>query len=404
MDSDKIDTKNKISVIVAIYNVGQYLNKCIDSIIQQTYENIEIILIDDGSTDQSIEICDKYKEEDGRITVIHQDNGGLVNARKTGLKIATGKYIVFVDGDDSIKMDMCEKMLKYIQKWNVDFVHMNHYENSSREVDGIKKEVVYKKETPSSADRVKMINDRVFNIKESTFEHDNVIMPNIWKNIFEANFIKKCYNMVPDEQSYGEDLICLCHVIMQCHSMAFTTGAYYNYSIRNDTLSHTYNFENMVSISQLYINLKQIFIKYNCWNELSEGVKIYCEKNIFHTLKYFNEGELHINRYYFNDIDKIKSKRIILYGAGEVGKDYYDQICRYESIVILDWVDRNCNKINLEYYQIKDVERLLTEDYDVIIVAVLDSRTSEQITNSLIEMGINKKKIFWKKPGKYSVI
>ena len=98
-----------ISVIIPIYNVEKYLEKCIQSIINQTYRNLEIILVDDGSTDSSGEIADKYKKLDNRVKVIHKINGGLSDARNKGCEIATGEYISFIDSDDYIDLNMYEK-------------------------------------------------------------------------------------------------------------------------------------------------------------------------------------------------------------------------------------------------------------------------------------------------------
>ena len=104
--------KYKISVIVPIYNVEKYLDKCIGSIIGQTYKNLEIILVDDGSTDNGLTTCRQYQKEDTRIQVIHQENVGLVAARKTGIMKATGEYIAFVDGDDWIEKNTFEILIK----------------------------------------------------------------------------------------------------------------------------------------------------------------------------------------------------------------------------------------------------------------------------------------------------
>ena len=101
-----------ISVIVPIYNVEQYLEQCLDSIISQTYSQLEIILVDDGSTDSSGQICDKYARKDERIVVIHKTNGGLSDARNAGISVATGEYISFIDSDDYIATDMYNKMIK----------------------------------------------------------------------------------------------------------------------------------------------------------------------------------------------------------------------------------------------------------------------------------------------------
>lgn len=109
-----------ISIIVPVYNVEKYLPKCLDSIMNQTYKNLEIILVDDGSTDNSGIICDKYSEGDRRIKVIHKENGGLSDARNKGLDIAKGEYVGFVDSDDYIAEDMYEYLYAFILENNLD--------------------------------------------------------------------------------------------------------------------------------------------------------------------------------------------------------------------------------------------------------------------------------------------
>lgn len=111
---------DKISVIVPVYNVKKYIKRCLDSIIEQTYKNLEIILIDDGSTDGSGEICDEYIEKDERIQVLHKANGGLSSARNIGIERATGNYIGFVDSDDWIAKDMYEYLWKLCKRDNFD--------------------------------------------------------------------------------------------------------------------------------------------------------------------------------------------------------------------------------------------------------------------------------------------
>lgn len=109
-----------ISVIVPIYNVGDYLEQCIHSICNQTYENLEIILVDDGSTDRSGEICDEYARRDERVKVIHKENGGASDARNAGIVAATGDYISFIDGDDWIDKNMYEVLSRYAEQNNLD--------------------------------------------------------------------------------------------------------------------------------------------------------------------------------------------------------------------------------------------------------------------------------------------
>lgn len=116
----------KVSVIVPVYNVENYIRKCLDSIISQTLKDIEIILVDDGSEDNSGKICDEYAEKDSRIIVIHQKNNGLSNARNTGLNIASGEYIGFVDSDDYIKSEMYSEMYQTAEKTDADMVLCNY--------------------------------------------------------------------------------------------------------------------------------------------------------------------------------------------------------------------------------------------------------------------------------------
>lgn len=121
-----------VSVIVPIYGVEEYLDKCIQSICNQTYSDLEIILVDDGSQDACPKMCDEWSQRDSRIIVIHQQNGGLSNARNTGLYASSGEYILYVDSDDYIKEDMVEALVKAINEYNAD-VAVSTYESSSDE-------------------------------------------------------------------------------------------------------------------------------------------------------------------------------------------------------------------------------------------------------------------------------
>lgn len=140
-----------ISVIVPVYNVEKFLSKCIDSLINQTLTDIEIILVDDGSTDLSSEICDSYAKIDKRINVIHKENEGLSEARNTGIRISKGQYICFVDSDDWISNDMCERLYTLLIDNNADIAQCNHikvYSNDDILDNKIKEEIrVYEGES-----------------------------------------------------------------------------------------------------------------------------------------------------------------------------------------------------------------------------------------------------------------
>ena len=111
-----------ISIIVPVYNVEQYLSRCVNSLVNQTYHNIEIILVDDGSPDRCGEMCDEYAKRDKRVVVIHKSNGGLSDARNKGLDVAKGDYVMFVDSDDWIELETCSIIIGLAVKYEVDVV------------------------------------------------------------------------------------------------------------------------------------------------------------------------------------------------------------------------------------------------------------------------------------------
>ena len=116
-----------ISVVVPVYNVEKYIDKCINSIINQTYKNLEIILVDDGSPDNCGNICDEYAKKDNRIIVIHKENGGLSDARNTGIEVSKGKYITFIDSDDYISDNYVSFLYNLIIEYKADISIGKHY-------------------------------------------------------------------------------------------------------------------------------------------------------------------------------------------------------------------------------------------------------------------------------------
>lgn len=140
----------KISIIIPIYNVEKYLKKCLDSVISQTYKNLEIILVDDGSPDKCGKICDEYQEIDNRIIVLHNKNIGLSGARNSGLKIATGKYVTFIDSDsdDYIADDYIEVLYKILKEKNAD-ISICNYKSFKNDLNKITNKRIYLKELNS---------------------------------------------------------------------------------------------------------------------------------------------------------------------------------------------------------------------------------------------------------------
>ena len=169
---------DKISIIVPIYNVEKYLRDCIESIINQTYTEIEIILVNDGSTDSSLEICKEYAEKNDKIKIVNKKNGGLSDARNAGLRHATGKYIMFVDSDDYLALNSCEILYNAIKDTDFEFITANFAFTNN---DG----TPWKK--PMFNDKFQNIPLDIEDYKESFY----LVNSTVWNKIFKKEFIDK---------------------------------------------------------------------------------------------------------------------------------------------------------------------------------------------------------------------
>jgi len=174
----------KLSVIIPVYNVERYLRQCLESVIHQTYQNLEIILVDDGSTDASAEICDEYAALDDRISVIHQFNSGLLQARYKGLLAASAEYVTFVDSDDWIQTDMYEFLMSEMLENEADLVTSNpiRYTSEDKQLyddDGIIQPLVYDR----SDIETKIIPVMLWCEKINVWALD----PALWSKIFKKN-------------------------------------------------------------------------------------------------------------------------------------------------------------------------------------------------------------------------
>ena len=186
MDKYEVLMEQKVSVIVPIYKVEPYLKRAVASILHQTYHNLEIILVDDGSPDQCGRICDDYAKEDNRITVIHKENGGLSDARNAGLDAAHGEYIVFVDSDDFIAEDYVETLMQCLKKYDADVAMCSYAVTASVELD----ESIFKAsrdETVEVCDRRELLNNLYdANHKDATYfivSWNKIYKASLWQDV-----------------------------------------------------------------------------------------------------------------------------------------------------------------------------------------------------------------------------
>lgn len=379
-----------ISVIVPVYNIAGFLEKCIESVINQTHQNLELILVDDGSVDESPMICDTYKKKDGRIIVIHKENNGLVSARKTGLGIAKGKYIAFLDGDDWIEADFYENMLEVILHQNIDFVESPYIREQGGE------NTLYK-----SKDAHFVFDERtVKGILESWMEdEENAPIKNaIWSKLYKAEVIKESYMHVPEDMSLGEDIVNFIYLLKIARSAYAISKAGYHYVYRSNSLSHDFSIRKVRKHNELLgVCSRLIEERYPCISEKKLDVW-YMKRCLPELHKFHFGGEMDIPNYEHPDVNDIINKKIVIYGAGNVGRDIYFQFSKYEKCSIVAWVDKNYQRYNFSYYNVKPVEEGLNRAFDIVIIAVLREALANSIKEELIARGVLRDKIVWKPP------
>ncbi len=200
-----------ISVIIPVYNVEDYLRECIDSVLCQTYHNFEIILVNDGSTDSSGEICDEYVEKDERVTVIHQKNGGLSVARNTGLSEANGEYVYFLDSDDYIEKNALETLLVIAQKDNSDIVFFDAVSFADTDDFTVSQNYIRKNSYKTDTG----IN--VFNLMTENKEfHSAVYLMLFKKSFIDNNELIFVPGILHEDMVYTYQSLCLASVVSQC--------------------------------------------------------------------------------------------------------------------------------------------------------------------------------------------
>lgn len=255
-----------VSVIVPIYNVEKYLERCIESIRKQSYTDIEIILVDDGSSDGSSDICDKYIEKDDRISVFHKKNGGLGDARNVGVEKAKGKYILFVDSDDRIHEKLVEETVKEAEKNQADIVIFDYI---GEEMDGRLGDCF----TFDFPER------KVMNAEEQK----NLIMNScsaINKLILRKTWLSKELEF-PIGKHY-EDLATIPKLMAQAERVVYIKEVYYYYLMREGSIMHSKNFErNFRERTWAADEILNYFTEHNLFNEYKNELEYLVFENTF---------------------------------------------------------------------------------------------------------------------------
>lgn len=368
-----------ISVIVPIYNIKQYISECIESIINQTYKDMEIILVDDGSTDGSGLICDAYAKKDDRIKVIHKKNEGLVRARKTGLENATGDYVAYVDGDDWIEHDMIAKLYDALTENKVDIAMCGRFEN----IGDIQKPM-YHGISEGRYDKQALL-DNVYPkmiVNGEFFEWG--IFPGVWDKLFRRECLEKYQMTVDDRLTMGEDAACTYPCILNADSIYIVHECLYHYrqsqtSMVKKSGNRSYERERFKilyeSVKGSFTEYKHIYDLRKQWQEYLLFLMVPRADNLYRGIEGLD--------YLFPFPNVKKGSRVIIYGAGTYGQRLYKYLTETKFCNVVALADQNYVELNKQGIPVVSPEDIPKYDYDAIVVASSFAKVRNSIYRDL---------------------
>lgn len=380
-----------LSVIVPVYNTEQYVSFCLKSITNQTYKNIEIIIVDDGSTDRSLQICNNFAKRDSRISVIHLNHQGLVSARKAGVKTAKGDYCIFVDSDDWISKNLLESILSLSQNGVIDIV--NYAVTCVDGTDSIK----WHYTIPNGTYK----NQQLENIyKKMMFDFGNNcpgVIQSLCTKLIKRKLLWESIREMDDRITMGEDAAVVYNAMLNAEKIAVTNECYYFYRTHQASMCRSKDLDIFSRIYYFYQYMGNIFSKYSTEYCLNRQLQAYIMPFIEKGLVDIFSIKLRVSYIFPINLFHNCDKKIVLYGAGNVGKSYYKQLIHENMFELVAWADKGQAGQYIFDQRIISPESLKDFEFDKILIAVKNLDIVEKIKSELCKY-IQKEKILWEEP------
>lgn len=374
-----------ISVIIPIYGIERYVGLCIESVINQTYKNLEIILVDDGSPDRCPEICDLYAQKDSRIKVIHKKNGGLVSARKAGINVAKGEYIGYVDGDDWIEPTFYEWLYREIIESDADMAVAGHsrdlFSKTTHLFSNIKSGI-YEGDSLVALYRNMMSYGKFFK---------NGITTYVWNKLFKREILKKYQLMVDENITIGEDAAVVYPLMTECKKIVISDNTDYHYRQREDSMlkkSKPFS-EEKRGLQIVYKYLLDFFSHKGCEFEYKKQIR-----DFILGICIIRSGGLAVNNEVLLPFERdFKNKNVIIFSAGTFGQQLVNRISEHNYCKISGWIDDDCWEYRRCCLNVDSVESIKELSYDYVVVATIDNNLAGNIIARLLTLGVDSKKI-----------
>ncbi len=369
------------SVIVPVYNGERYLEQCVESIIGQTYNNLEIILVDDGSVDLSGVICDGYAAKDSRVVVVHKSNGGLVSARKAGLLQSHGAYIAYVDQDDWIDcnmyMDMYEKGARHEAQLVITGSVREFSDGRATEEMPAVEEGIYRGEDIQKKIWPVLCNTSAFFIYGFSLT--------VWRYLYKRELLLENQMQVDDRIFLGEDYACVFPAYLTLQSFAVIQARYYHYRQHDASMKKRINFREHETIHLLFKHLMARITEAGVREVMEKKVAYITYMALFLSgFHVFLEGE-EIGPYHIE-----RGSRVVLYGGGTLGQEIYYKNLQLKFCEIVLWVDSNADAYGAE---VAFPEKIEEASYDHILLAIINPEARKKVTQNLLGLGVNPEKI-----------
>lgn len=380
-----------ISVIVPVYNVAKYLKKCIESILNQSYHNLEIILVDDGSNDESSIICDMYAERDSRIKVVHKENGGITSARRAGIQESHGMYITFVDGDDWIEHNMYLRLVDHIQKNGVEIIASGMYRDNEGGTYALWPPAQFKAGVYKAEEKLSKIDRNLLH------KGSQNISGSLNNKIIKTDIVKTNINKMDDNiHGNADDIVLLFLCILDAESIEIVSDAYYHGYDRSDSSTHTKNNYWFSQMELAYQILAKRFRAHAFAETLIEQLNLYITNNMLQGIVQLT-GKNYLPRYVFY-MPSLYFKELVICGAGKVGQSFYAQMVASDLYKVVKWVDKDWEKYSQEGLAVESISSVKNEKFDYIVIATVYENIAREMKQELLTLGVEPKSVIWRMP------